>query len=161
METASDIINDALQELLVQGSEQSVQSVDFQTGVRYLNRMMTSFAAQGINLGYTVVSKASDIVTVPDGALEGVVFNLAKRLATSYDVPISPSLELNAQEGKEAMRALAFENIASVYPDTLPIGSGNEGDSTFENFHFYAGASDNVLDEQGNSIQLEENTSNE
>ena len=40
METAQQVINDALQEILVQASEQPIQTVDFQTARRYLNSMM-------------------------------------------------------------------------------------------------------------------------
>ena len=65
-----------------------VQSVDFQNGVRYLNRMMGAWDAQGLALGYTKVSNPADPITVPDGALEGMVFNLAVRLAKQYDIKI-------------------------------------------------------------------------
>ena len=49
METAESIISDALQEILVQASEQDIEPVDFQTSRRYLNRMMdsTPFAGMG------------------------------------------------------------------------------------------------------------------
>ena len=57
-----------------------------------MNRYMLALDAKGVSLGYTKVTKASDPVTIPDGAIEGLVFNLAKRLAQSYDMPITPSL---------------------------------------------------------------------
>ena len=79
METAESIVNDALQEILVQASEAPIQTVDFNTAVRYMNRFMFALDAKGISLGYTKVSKASDLITIPDGALEGLVFNLAVR----------------------------------------------------------------------------------
>lgn len=127
METASDIVKDALQEILVQASEQSVQAVDFQTGIRYLNRMMLSFESPGgIRLGYTEVSNAADLITVPNGAIEGIIFNLALRLAPSYDITPSIDLKRNARTGLDAMRKLGLVFRETKFPDTLPIGSGNE-----------------------------------
>lgn len=159
METASSVINDALQELIIQASEQAVQSVDFQTGIRYLNRMMASFDAQGISLGYTKVDNAADEITVPDGAIEGMIFNLALRLSTSYDIPVGPSLALNARDGLEAMRALSVEILPSSYPCTLPIGSGNEGEAGDE--HYYPCSADELLEEQGGAMLLEDETAND
>ena len=90
METAQSVINDALQEILVQQSEQPIEAVDFQTSKRYLNRMMATTPYNG--LGYTVVVNPEDLVTIPDGALEGVIFNLAKRLLATYDMPLTAEL---------------------------------------------------------------------
>ena len=161
METAETVINDALQEIMVQASEQPIQAVDFQTARRYLNRMMTSFDAQGISLGYTTVTNPSDLITVPDGALEGVIFNLAKRLLATYDVPLSAELALNAKEGLDAMRALAVEIQPSQFPCTLPIGSGNESDGNWNDYHFYPCPEDEILTEQGGSILLETDTNDQ
>ena len=87
METAQSIINDALQEILVQASEQPIQPVDFQTARRYLNRMLVivPFAV----LGYTVVTLPDDPVTIPAAAIERVLFNLSILLLTTYDIPLT------------------------------------------------------------------------
>lgn len=158
METAQSIINDALQEIIVLAAEQPIQPTDFQTARRYLNRMMASLDAQGISLGYTNVTEPTDLVTVPDGALEGVVFNLAKRLLATYDLPLTPELDRNAREGLKAMRNIAVDVEPSIFPCTLPIGSGNEHDQTFDQYHFYPCEEDEVLTEQGGSILLENDT---
>lgn len=155
METAQSVISDALQEILVLASEQPVQPTDFQTARRYLNRMMTSLDAQGISLGYTVITNPDDLVTVPDGALEGVIFNLAKRLLATYDLPLTAELDRNAREGMEAMRNIAVTVESSRMPCTMPIGSGNEDDYTYNDYHFYPCEDDEILTEQGGSILLE------
>jgi len=158
METAEAIINDALQEILVQASEQPIQAVDFQTARRYLNRMMSSWDASGLTLGYTTITNPSDLVTIPDGAVEGVIYNLAKRLLVTYDMPLTPELDLNAREGLKAIRNLAVTIDASAYPCTLPVGSGNEQDTSYRNDHFYDCPDDELLTEQGDSILLESGT---
>lgn len=155
METAETVIKDALQEMLVQASEQPIEAVDFQTARRYLNRMMASLSAQGINLGFTKIILPTDLMTVPDGAIEGIVFNLAKRLLPTYDMPLTPELQLSAKEGLKAMRKLSIFISPTRHPGTLPIGSGNEGDYTTNDVHFYPGIDDGVLGEQDGKILLE------
>ena len=156
METAESVINDALQEILVQASEQSLQPVDFQTGRRYLNRMLAGVPFSG--MGYTVVTKPSDPITIPDGAIEGVIFNLAERLLTTYDMPLTAELSKSAKNGLKEIRRITVTVMPTQMPCTLPIGSGNEGDDTFNNTHFYACPDDELLTEQGGSILLESNT---
>ena len=158
METAQSIINDALQEILVQASEQPIQTVDFQTAKRYLNRMMT--AVPFVGLGYTAVTLPNDNVTIPDAAIEGVIFNLAKRLLSTYDRPLTSELNQSAREGLNEIRRLTVNVLPTPHPCTLPIGSGNEQENTFNNQHFYNCPSDEVLTEQGGSILLESDTNN-
>ena len=158
METAQSVINDVLQEILVQASEQSIETVDFNNAVRYMNRMMATFDAEGISLGYTQVTKASDIITIPMGAIEGLIFNLALRLTTAYDIPVAGTLALNAREAKNAMRNLSVFIEPTQFPCTLPIGSGNEWDNSFSINHFYACPDDELLTEQGGSLLLEDGT---
>ena len=136
METAESVINDALQEILVQASEQALQTVDFQTGRRYLNRMMNTTPFN--LLGFTTVTNPSDNITIADGAIEGVVFNLAKKLLTSYDMPLTAELLQSASNGLEEIRRIAVVVKPTSFPCTLPIGSGNEQENTYNNQHFYA-----------------------
>lgn len=158
METAQSLINDALQELLVQANEQPIQTVDFAAGVRYLNRMMASWDAQGLSLGYTKVANPADPITIPDGAVEGVIFNLALRLATSYDIPVMPTLAMSAKEGMAAVENIAVTVQPYSHPCTLPIGSGNEWNELYSDNHFYPCEDDEVLTEQSGSILLEGDT---
>ena len=156
METAQQVINDALQEILVQASEQPIQPVDFQTARRYLNRMMTTVPFVG--LGYTAITEPLELVTIPDAALEGVIFNLAVRLLPSYDMPLTVELNASAKNGLKEIRRLTVKILPTAHPCTIPIGSGNEQENTFNNQHFYACPDDEVLTEQGGSILLESNT---
>lgn len=128
-ETAGQIVRDALQELTVQAQEQTVPPVEIETGLRYLNRMMASLDATGVKLGYTVVDSPNDIVTVPSGATEGMVFNLALRLANGYDIPISASLGTMAAEGLRTLQIIGVSVGNANFGGTLPIGSGNEDSS--------------------------------
>jgi len=156
METAQEVINDALQEILVQSSEQSVQAVDFQTARRYLNRMMAIVPFSG--LGFTTVVNPDDLVTIPDGAIEGVIFNLAKRLLSTFDMPLTTELNQSASNGLQEIRRITVTTQPTNFPCTLPQGSGNQQQDTFRNNNFYPCPDDEVLTEREGSILLENNT---
>ena len=161
METAQSVVNDILQEILVQGSEQAIQAVDAQTCIRYMNRFMASLSATGVSLGYTSVSSLADSITIPEGAIEGLIYNTAIRLCSSYDIQPNQFLQINARESLKAMNLLGVSIGPTSYGPTVPIGSGNEGDFTFNNFHFYDDDQDEILTEQNGSILLEDGTEDE
>lgn len=140
METAGTIIKDALTELTVQAQEQTVPAVDLMTGVRYLNRMMTALDADGCKLGYTLVKSPNDVLTVPAGALEGIILNLALRLANGFDVAVGPSLAVTARESRRIMYRLGTQVTQSHFPSSLPVGSGNlTGLGAYRDFAFFNG----------------------
>jgi hypothetical protein len=137
-ETASTIIRDALQEILVQASEQPIEASEAQDAMRLLNRMMAAWVSDGLDLSYTPVDSLNDAITVVDGALDAIVLNLAIKLAPQYDRPISQGLFLNAKNAMDAVRKIAVVITESAYPSTLPYGSGNE-DLGYNYTKFYSG----------------------
>jgi hypothetical protein len=156
MEIASTVIKDILQEVQVQASEQPVEAADSNTVIRYMNRFMTSLDVKGVSLGYTKINNPSDPVTIPDAALEGLIFNVAKRILNTYDIPLNAELQEAAKDGLDAMFTLGVVIDTTAYPSTLPIGSGNEDDYTFGNQHFYPGIDDeNIATEDNKVIGLE------
>lgn len=158
MEKASTVVRDILQEILVQNAEQAIQAVDSQTAIRYMNRYMAEIDAQGISLGYTSVSSLADNITIADGAINGLIYNTAIRLLSSYDIQPNAQLASSAKTGLRAMRKLAVTVTATSFPCTLPIGSGNERENTFDRDHFFPCPEDSVLTEQDGNILLEDST---
>jgi len=160
-ETANDIIKSALQEILVQASEAPIEADQAQDGIRYLNRMMAKFSAQGISIGYTSVTSLGSPITVSDGALDGIVKNLAISLFPQYAAPgtaLNPLLVQQAREGLDVMRMLAIDSIGpSFYPSSLPVGSGNESSNSIGDT-FYTEPSEEVLGESGGFISIESGT---
>lgn len=150
METAQSIINDSLQEILVQSSEQSLQPVDFQVAKRYFNRMMATTPFN--DLGFTEVVNPDDLITVPAGAIIGIIKNLAKSLLTTYAMPLTAELAQDAREGLQEIRRLTVTVQPTVFPCTLPIGSGNEQENTFNNQHFYPCPEEELLDGRGDNL---------
>jgi len=136
VETAKTLINDILQEIFVQAAEQPTQAPDFQTALRYTNRYMQQLNADGVNLGWTNLVQETDVPTIPDGAILGVIYNVAFQLANQYDIEVSPVLAKNAADSMRVMEKLGTTIVTTQYPNTLPIGSGNEQYSDNLN-HFY------------------------
>ncbi len=155
METAESVITDILQEILVQASEQAIEAVDFQFCLRYMNRYMNELAVT-TPLGYTVVSKPNDQITIPDGAINGLIYNTALNVVTSFDIAPAQTLAVNADRGLKAMRKLSRNLVSTKHPSTLPIGSGNE--CSRRSSRFYNGEQPNILTEQNGSILLEDTT---
>lgn len=155
--TVEEVVRDSLQEIIVQAEEQPIEAVNMQMAIRYLNRMMAEFEAQGIALGYTIVDNAGDIVTVPMGAIGGIVTNLAVRLAGMFDFQVSGSLVQAASNGLKAMRMLGVEIEPTAFGGTLPVGSGNESDG-YDNEKFYPDIDSTILTEDNGNILLESGT---
>lgn len=157
MTKVSEVVTDALEEIVVQSAEAKIEQADANSAIRALNDMMLAWAVDGIDLGYTVVADLGDDVTVALGAIRGIKANLAVELASRYEVQPSQSLMIRARDGKITCIDLSFEQSESVYPETLPRGSGNSYPD-YLNSKFYPNQSDTILTETGGSIALEEDT---
>lgn len=160
-ETAADIIQDALQDIVVQGSEAPLEASETQAAIRYMNRYMARLSAGGVNLGYTKVSNLGDPITIPDGALDGLRANLSPLLAPMFDVRVSPELMKAARDGERVMYSLGVQLRELAYPSRLPIGSGNENFGFSENQHFYPDRQNEIRTEDGQNIIAESDTSSE
>ena len=158
MAKASQVTKAILQEILVHGAESELEAVEFQDTVFAMNNYMTAQAANGINLGYTVVSDLGDDITVPAGALQGIISNVAVMIAPQFGAQVDQALIAKAKVGLNAMRKLGITIQPMAYPSTLPVGSGNEGDGNFSNDHFFPGPDENLITETGQNIGLESNT---
>jgi len=155
-ETANNVITDALQEILVQAAESPLTPDEYATAIRYLNRMMSAWALSGVNIGYTEVTSLGDVLTVPSGAIEGIISNLALKLAPMFGAEIPITLLQKASDGLKAIEHTAVRVFPTSFGSTLPIGSGNEGD--FNDNHYYPGLDQGILTEQGGFISTESDT---
>lgn len=152
---AETAVRAILQEILVQSSEQKIQGVDADVAILYMNITMSELAVT-IPLGYTEVSSLADEITVPDGAIGGLIANTATRLLSQYDIIPNGQLARSAESGLNAMRILARKPIRTTRPSTLPIGSGNE--NTLNDRRFFPEKEESILDEQFNTILIESDT---
>ena len=127
LRTAGYVINKALLLTMVQGADSAWESDEYEDALDALNDYMASLEGQGIRLGYRRVCNISDIVTVSDGAIRGIIASLAIELSSQFGSTVSPALFKQAKEGMRAIRREAIRSGVTRYPNTLPRGSGSEG----------------------------------
>ena len=156
MATASQVLKASLQKILVQASEADLEPDEYQDAIFTMNNMMLALDADGIKLGYTEVTTLADEITIPTGALRGLIFNLALDLAPEYDGQVTAALADAARAGMETMRKLGVAMGASAFPSTLPTGMGNYW--AFNDQRYYPDEEALILAETTGSIALETGT---
>ena len=158
MTTAAEIVADSLQEILVQASESPIEANEAQSFIRAMNRFALALDAQNITLGYTIITDLGDTVTIPAGAEEAFVKNMAVRMAPSFGAIVPPELAMQANEGMKTLAILGFSIGPSRMPNTMPTGSGNEGSGSFCGRRFFPSTGDQIAAETNGNIALETNT---
>ena len=127
MTTMLEVVNDAFEEIDVKVAEQDLQSDELQAGIRRCNDLLSSWDDIGFIVGYTPVLNGHDDLGIEASAVRAIKANLAVKLAPSFQKPVTIDLRLEASESLDLMiNANIF--IGNVeFPDTLPLGSGNQG----------------------------------
>ena len=148
MATVSQVVSAGLKSIIVLGNEADLESADAQDFIFAMNNFMLDLDANGVKLGYTEVSNLGDEVTIPSGALRGLIANVAIEVAPDYGGMVSAALQQRANSGLKTMKHLGIQIRSSAYPSTLPIGSGNEGEYTYGyNNYFYPDLEQEILSE--------------
>jgi len=158
MATVAQVAKAALQRILVQASEAPLEPDEYQDFIFAMNNYMAQLDAQGISLGYTEVSDLGDTVTIPTGALRGLIANMAIEVSPDYGGVVSEGLALAARQGLQTMRTIGQRIRSTQLPCTLPLGSGNEDESYGISGHFYPDQEVEILAETTGAIGLETNT---
>ncbi len=132
---AREIISRAFTEVVSSKSE--IDNIDFDDGLRYLNRMMAKLEDTGVDVGYTQTASIDEELTVQDGALLGMTKNLALNLWSQYNNnPVNRVLKFSANRSLMAMRNIGFDAVGvAKFPSTLPVGSGNYQSPYSEDFY--------------------------
>jgi hypothetical protein len=156
MATAAQVIKAALQRILVQASDAELQPDEFADAMFAMNNFMLALDADGVNLGYTEVTSIGDEVTIPTGALRGLIANLAIEVSPDYGGQISQGLMEAATAGLDVMEKLGVTISETQFPGTLPRGSGNDYDNRLS--RFYPDLEAEILAETTGAIGLETGT---
>lgn len=157
MATAGQVLKAALQRILVQASDADLEPDEYADAMFAMNNLMTAYDAEGIYLGYTEVTTLADTITIPAGALRGLIANVAIEISPDYNGAITDGLRVAAKYGKDAMRTLGVVITSSAMPSTLPIGSGNTDNSNWST-NFYSDLEAEILAETTGAIGLETGT---
>ena len=158
MATVAQVAKSSLQRILVQASEAPLEPDEYQDFIFTMNNYMAELDASGIQLGYTVVSNLGDDVTIPTGALRGLIANMAIEVAPDYNGIVSAGLAKAARDGFNTMRLVGQSMGRTRFPSTLPIGSGNEDNNFGISSNFYPNQESSILAETTGAIALEVST---
>ena len=137
MATMREIVQDAFEEIGVKKAEVALTDDELQSGIRRCNDLLTSWDAIGYIVGYNPVTNGDDTLELEPAAISAVKYNLAARLAPSYQKTVTQ--ELAAIAG-DSFNILINQNIHIgdvAYPDSLPLGSGNTGCNTETDRRFF------------------------
>lgn len=156
MATVAQVAKASLQRILVQASESDLEPSELQDYIFALNNFMLDLDASGVTLGYTVVSSLGDEVTVPTGALRGIIALVAIEVSPDYGGEVTAGLQKAAIEGMRTLRRLGRNIPVSRYPGTLPIGRSKQ--DCFGGSKFFDESESAILAETTGSISLETNT---
>jgi len=77
-----------LQEILVQATEADLEPSEVQDTIFFMNNWMAELDADGVNLGYTIITSLSQTITIPNGAINGVIKNVAVQIAPQFDAAV-------------------------------------------------------------------------
>jgi hypothetical protein len=139
--TAAQLLKQSLQEILVQASEAPLEADEYRDCIFVMNTFMADLEANGVDIGYTPVDSLSDVITVPDGAIMGMVSNIAILIAPQFGKAVPFELGKKAKKGMSTIYRLGQTVAITEFPNTMPTGSGNTGDGLWYDT-FYPGAED-------------------
>ena len=131
MATATDppkvgsIVEASLTMLGIRLSQAALEADEAVDGLFSLNDMMAEWEVDGINVGYEALDETTDIIHVSAAAIAAIKPNLAIYLAPEYGRIVTNALLRRAKNSKKALRS-SIQLRRAQFPDTLPIGSGNE-----------------------------------
>ncbi len=126
MATALDVISGALKLLGVRAAESPIEDNEAQDGLVSLNDMLNEWdEVKKTCLGFETLDTVQDELYVDDGVIGAIKANLAVYIAPEYQRLVSPALQQRADDGFKAIRASKPLDPLQ-YPDSLPVGSGNQ-----------------------------------
>lgn len=125
MATASDIVSGALKLLGVRAAESPIEDNEAQDGLVALNDMMAEWQIRNLCIGFEEVTDINDEIYVDAGTEGAIKANLAVWMAPEYNRPVSFDLQRRADRGITSIYGAVID-FSTEFPDSLPIGSGNE-----------------------------------
>ena len=137
MTTALQIVNGAAEHIGLRTAETDLEAFEFQSILDNMNDLLTEWADSGLTPAYVEVTNSTDTVNIERNAVAATKYALAMRIAPSFDRVITQALVINAANSKSRLEASQLHIGEVAYPDSLPIGSGNECSLTQLDRRFY------------------------
>ena len=126
MASGADIVNGALRKLGINPSDSTITGQEMLDGIESLNDMLIEWENSGIVLGFSPIADPADIVRIPRGTENAVKANLSGRMASDYSKQLSPALIAEISASTDNMLRIISKPLDVEFPDTLPLGAGNQ-----------------------------------
>lgn len=110
-QAASQIIADAYLAIGVIRDGETPSAALQQQAIRRLNQMMALWEGEGKHLGYIPIGTVTDVLTVPDAAILGIVNNLAIHLAPSFNTSASAEIVALAMMGLQTIDKITAQEV--------------------------------------------------
>lgn len=137
MVTALKLCEGAAEEIEVKTAEVALEPNDFQVIFDRMNDMLLEWADIGLTPAFQEVFDGSDTVNIDANARAAVKYALAIRCAPTFQKQITAGLVQNASDSMQRLEASTAYIGPVAYPDTLPLGSGNECGDFFNDDRFF------------------------
>jgi len=142
MAIAQTLIADALIDLEIRSSETQITDSEYAQGLRYMNRVMTTWAEEGLNVGYNKVTTITQETNIPDWFEMCLISHLGIALAPSFGVQVDPRRLGIAKEMKDAVELRLVRIGPAAYSSALPTGQGTYSNA---NENFFSRKDPNIL----------------
>lgn len=124
------ILDQAFDEIGLAGYIFNLSGSDLMSAIYKLDAMVASWEGLSTEIGWVFSANPLDAdpdqqLTIPDAALQPLITNLAVRIAPSYGKQASIGTKSAAVMGLSALRTHLGQIPEKIYPDNLPIGTGN------------------------------------
>lgn len=119
-------VESAAEEIGVKTAEITLESADAQVILSRMNDMLFEWRYLELTPRFEELLNLQQDVAIDPEANGAVKYNLALRIAPAFQRIISPDLRDLANTSRSTLEIITFTPIMVDYPDSLPIGSGNE-----------------------------------
>lgn len=110
-QAASQVIADALLAICVIRDGETPNAALQSQAIRRLNQMMALWEGEGRGLGYIPVGTVTDVLTVPDAAVLGIVNNLAIHMAPSFGATVPVEIAALAMMGLATIDKITAKEV--------------------------------------------------
>jgi hypothetical protein len=125
MTTALKIASRAFQKAGIKAAETPLEASEIEDALDVLNDLINAWNATGVLKGVSPVLDIGEDLKEPSYSSWALKANLAIMIAGEYGKEVSQSMAIDASQSMNALIS-ASSNLSDIeYPDTLPIGSGN------------------------------------
>lgn len=128
MTTANDLIIGGLGKAQILGAGRNATDEELLDGLVLMNDTFSELEESILSLGFQPVANGDDEVRIPRGAVGFAKGFLAMKMVNEYRVPMPLGLPNEVETSMNNVMIANRQPIATSYPSTLPIGSGNDGD---------------------------------